>query len=99
MKLSTYTTMGIIITFYLGGWLIVFIKHILGIRKCLYCKKNIHPECKHTLLNIILNPHGIRDIPVFHSGTRITHCKLYKLTPEKREELKRLIAELDQNYL
>ena len=95
MTLLDYVFMGIILAFYIGGGIIGFIEHIMCIRKCMYCKTNLHTECEHTFCDIILNPQGKNDIPVFYCGERITHCRLYRLTVEEREKIKRRIEELD----
>ena len=80
---------------YFIGWVVVLTKHIFDIRKCLYCKKNVHPECGHAFFEIIYNPKGKKDIPVFYCGGRITHCKRYCLMQKDREEIKKQIEELD----
>ena len=95
MTLSDYVFMGIILAFYIGGGIIGFIEHIMCIRKCMYCKTNLHTECDHTFFDIIRNPQGKHDIPVFYCGGRITHCRLYRLTAKERKGVIKKIEELD----
>ena len=87
--------LAIIGIFFIVGWAIVLARHFSYVKKCSSCKRELHTECGHAFFDIICNPMGKKDVPVFHCGPRITHCRLFCLTAGEREEIKEKIEELD----